>query len=214
MRAHNPERFSGKMAWLATTHSLAAAHAELPVVRWLVAQEAPSPKYTTLHHNCDGARMLLLAHGHGWKVPQSMLRIFRAAERRRTALYSVVRRQRRQHAEKTRLGDLPDELFKRIACQADIDFSWRYSPQGAPLSPSMTRMAVIMSLSGLPQKLWRGCCCNNCTLLNVKDSGIQNDVCIHTGCTALNYGMLSGRAKVLSYGFLACNHIPQTGKPE
>ncbi len=150
MKAHSPELYSRKITWPATTHSLAAAHAELPVVRWLVAQEGLSPEHTTVHHNCDGARMLLLVHGHGWNVPKTMLPSFRAAERCRMALYAVVHQQRRQYAEETRLGELPDELVKRIACQAGIDFSWRYTPSGVPLSPSSTHLKILVSLQAFP----------------------------------------------------------------
>ena len=138
------------ISWTPELHSLAAAHAELRVVRWLVAGQDMPAEHTTVHPNCGGARMLLLVHGHGWHVPDGLRAEFSLAESCRTAFFAVVCRQRRQQSMEARLSDLPDELIKRIACQAEVDFSWRYSPPGEPQPlENCSDMAVQRKLAEL-----------------------------------------------------------------
>ncbi len=130
MRAHAPKCYSGRVAWAPATHSLAAAHAQLPVVKWLVAQQGLPRSYTTVHAKCPDARLLMLVHEHGWHIPEDLKGRLDAIERRRAAFYALYHRLGPRQAN---LSELSDDSVRRAACQAGIDFSWEYSSQGTPL---------------------------------------------------------------------------------
>ncbi len=70
------------------THSLATAHAQLPVVKRLVAQQGLPRTDTTVYPKCPDARMLTLVHSDGWHVPENLKGRLDAAERRRAAFYA------------------------------------------------------------------------------------------------------------------------------
>ena len=72
---------------------------------------------------CDG-RLLLLNLGHGWSVPADMQPRFQLARRRHEAFWSAAHNPRKHRQPRTGLHHLPIDVLKRIACLADIDFSW------------------------------------------------------------------------------------------
>ncbi len=146
MRAHAPECYSGRVAWAPETHSLAAAHAQLPVVKWLVAQQGLPRSYTTLHPKCPDARMLMLVHSHGWHVPENLKGRLDAVERRRAAFYASYHRLGPRQAS---LCEPSYESIRRAACQAGIDFSWKFSPPGTPLCCSSLILSRKWSQSGI-----------------------------------------------------------------
>ena len=126
MKAQKPGRYAPQIMWSAATHSFAAAHVKLAALRWLLEQQGLAPEYTTVSVDCSNARMLLLVHGHAWKLPDQLAMRLAAAENRRLAFYGVVQQQ--QAASRTAcLGRLPRDLIKVIACRADVDFSWSRS---------------------------------------------------------------------------------------
>ena len=112
--------------WPAATHSFAAAHAAPSVLRWLLQQQAPAQAYTTVHPDCSSARMLLV-HGHGWQLPAVLADRLEAAEERRLAPHFAAKRLHQKAGSTAGLGHLPHELIKKIACEADIDFSWSFA---------------------------------------------------------------------------------------
>lgn len=108
------------------TRSLAAAHSSTTLLRWLVAQPS-SPGHTRVHGDCSDARLLLLVHGYHWNLPEALQDRLTAAEQRRLAFYSAAKQQGKCGRGRTSLGQLPADLIKQIACDADIDFNWRLS---------------------------------------------------------------------------------------
>lgn len=126
MQANRPES-QPTIFWSAATHSFAAAHTDLSVLRWLLRQQGLAPDFTTVHPDCSSARMLLLVHGHGWQVPAALAERFGAVEKRLLALIWAARQDHQKAGNAACLGRLPPELIKKIACIAGIDFSWSLS---------------------------------------------------------------------------------------
>ncbi|KAK9833788.1 hypothetical protein WJX74_005869 [Apatococcus lobatus] len=118
-----------RIEWGPKTHSLAAANGSPALLRWLLA-EPSQPSCTEVNPACSDSRMLLLVHGHGWSVPDSLRSHLLAAELRHYAFYGVVQRDQQrvqlQQGTGLSLGHLPQSIIEKIACMADIDFSWAY----------------------------------------------------------------------------------------
>ena len=119
-----------RISWGSETHSLAAARGSLPLLKWLLAQpDRPGP--LEVHPGCTNARMLLLVHGHGWSVPDAMQECLLAAEQRHSVFYQTAQHHDQKgqlaHEPGTSLGDLPQSIIQKIACMADIDFSWTHA---------------------------------------------------------------------------------------
>ena len=64
---------------------------------------------------------------HGWQLPAELAERPEAAEKRRLALHWAARQQGQKMGSMAGLGPLLHELLKKIAWEADIDFSWSLS---------------------------------------------------------------------------------------
>ena len=127
MKAHRPERYEPKITWTAANLSFAAAHVRLPALRWLLEQQDLAPEYMVVHKECSNGRLLLLVHGHGWRLPAQLQCLLDAAERRRATYYAIVKQHQSKASSAACLGNLPPDIIKAIACRADFDFSWSRS---------------------------------------------------------------------------------------
>ena len=130
LQAHRPSQYPKQIMWPAATHGWAAANVKPPVLRWLLAQQGLAPEYTTVHHDCSNARLLLLVHGHHWRIPAELADRLPVAEKRRMAFHGVIKHQQTQAAGTACLASLPTALLKSIAVEADVDFSWSCFPPG------------------------------------------------------------------------------------
>ena len=113
------------LPWNAQAHSLAAALGDLTLLRWLLQQKR-SRSMQQVHELCPPGRMLLLVHGHGWGMPSHIRGRFRGVELRHSAFYAAACRHCMRQSS-CNLASLPGVLLKRIACAADVDFSWSFS---------------------------------------------------------------------------------------
>ncbi len=112
--------------WGPAAHSLAAANADLSILKFVLAQSAKK-SYKDVHASCPGGRMLLLNHGHGWKLPGELQPHLQAAEKTYFVFQRLMLRQHQEHTSSTGLCDLPAVFIKAIACTAGVDFSWALS---------------------------------------------------------------------------------------
>ena len=132
MKASRPGQYPDDPIWTAATHKFAAAHAVPSVLRYLVGQQGMPQEYTEVHADCSDARMLLLVHGHEWRIPAEVAGHLEAVERRRLAWYWAARQKRCRAGTRNNICRLPSELLKKIAWEADIDFSWSLFESGCP----------------------------------------------------------------------------------
>ena len=130
MKANRPEQYPDGVTWTAATHRFAGAYASPSVLRYLLGQRGTAEEYIRVHPDCSNARMLLLVHGHAWQIPAGLAPQVEAAEDRRLAWYWACRQHQRQGEMGNCLSTLPSELIKRIAWEADIDFSWTLFKSG------------------------------------------------------------------------------------
>lgn len=112
-----------RLAWDPRAHSKAAASGSLSLLKWFIEQPAEAT-FRVTHSCCSLPRMMLLAHGHGWVVPEQREEKLQQAEQQRLAYFSVVRWQRQNSSRQVCLGHLPDAIIKGIAHIAKLDFSW------------------------------------------------------------------------------------------
>ena len=91
MQACTPDRYPPRIFWNAATHHYAAAHVDPPALKWLLEQRVSAPEYTLVHDDCCDACLLLLVHGHHWRLPAGLT----AAESRRLAFYGAAKHQRK-----------------------------------------------------------------------------------------------------------------------
>ncbi|KAK9865913.1 hypothetical protein WJX84_005316 [Apatococcus fuscideae] len=114
------------LKWM-LTHCDDDAFGDTHLVKYALTQRPATCWWTRVDNRCRSSRVLLLVHGYGWWVPSGLETYLRAREGQRLALYIVVQQQRRRPSPRSCLGDLPDILVKKIACCADVDFSWTFS---------------------------------------------------------------------------------------
>lgn len=150
LESHMPGNYCQHFKWPAASHSFAAAHVQPPALRWLLVQQGLAPEYTTVHSECSNARLLLLVHGHRWRLPSELAVRLTSAEQAHLVYFGVVKQQQTHPQRFTCLGSLPSELVKAIACIADIDFCWRHY---ASCEPAMgisgySRVSIVCRQSG------------------------------------------------------------------
>ena len=80
-----------------------------------------------VHSESSNARTLLLVHEYAWILPESMQGRLADVEAQHLALHIVGQHLRKQVTHKATLGELPDDIIKKIDCLADVNFSWRFS---------------------------------------------------------------------------------------
>ena len=149
-----------RLPWTPEMVSLAAAHGDLHTLKYILLRPAGLRGHI-VHRTCPMDRMLLLVHGHGWgnhdwygwdvfkghgrDVNDERRQNLRNATRCYLAFWSIPRRLRQvPNASASHLGSLPEELLKRIACLAGVDFSWTLSDLDNILPPQSPDMCGVL----------------------------------------------------------------------
>lgn len=110
-------------AWDAAAFRAGAAHGDHVMLRWLLQQRG-TRSMKTVPPDCSDVRLLMLALGHGWCVPANMQPRLQQARGRHEAFWAAAGNPPQQRQPRTGLHHLPVDVLKRIACLADINFSW------------------------------------------------------------------------------------------
>lgn len=106
------------LPWETSAFSIAVCKGNKKLLWWLL-HECKSADSKQVPQGCSSGRTLLLVHGHGWGAYS-----LANAEKLVLAFYGAAQRSRLMQRSGANLGDLPSVLLKKIACMADIDFSW------------------------------------------------------------------------------------------
>ena len=119
--------------WDARACGPAAACGSLDLLKWMLAnppaglQWSNHPELCAVSAECSNGRMLLLTFFHRWHVPAHLEDHLEMVEDCRCAFYCYAYSLREHLPRETSLAHLPDTLVTKIACLADIDFSWEFS---------------------------------------------------------------------------------------
>ena len=134
--------------WTSDAFRIAICEGNKKLLWWLL-HECEYAHSREVPIGCGPGRTLLLAHGHGWSI-RSRSQILSDldlghfdlshldhlglghpglahAERLFSAFYGAAHSHRLLQPSCANLGSLPDVLLKKIACTADIDFSWTFT---------------------------------------------------------------------------------------
>ena len=102
-----------------STFDIAICKGSKKLLWWLLYESNQVPA------GCSPGRTLLIVHGHGWSIPGQSSNLWLAhAEQLFVAFYGAAHSHRLLRRSPANVGSLPDVLLKKIACDAEIDFSW------------------------------------------------------------------------------------------
>ncbi|KAK9836482.1 hypothetical protein WJX74_001421 [Apatococcus lobatus] len=113
--------------WDNLVFTAAAAYGDLEMLRWMLGQQCTLDEEDPpeIPGDCTDSRLMCLARA-GWDTC-NVLHKLQAVQRKHVAFYGAARWQGKHMPGQTSLASLPSEVLLQIACEAGIDFDWRFS---------------------------------------------------------------------------------------